>query len=1105
MAEVDSISSIPRKRLLKKDMGKAAIRERPNKLARPRHTDPGTIIRVRMINFLTYSDIEYFLGDSLNMIIGPNGTGKSSFVCAVCLGLGGRPELLGRAKELKDFIKTGTASAGIEIELQGKPGQSNQIVHRVLHSDGSGSFSLNKRKVTQKTINDLVNGFNIQIANLCQFLPQDKVAKFAQSTPHELLLDTERAIGDPSLIEKHEQLIFLAKKRDEYSESVAADTRQLEKAQQAYALESEEIERLENLEKMKTDLQDLERLLPFAKFKKLRSVLNSWKKEKSFLQTQLANYVDQNKDVTQCIEKALLTRQESEISLEQCKNKLRKVEHRFEQQYEKQSSKVQQLQLKQQEFDNIGNEEKKYKEDLATLQAKIKIIDEQLAVCESEVVDEERLNYVSHEFAHIRGQVRGLDSEANQFRQIRQEERRIIQRLASFKQQEEADLSRLNQLPTRQLERFKRLSNMGKDIRDTAIAVEYLREHSHEIGLDYDVLEPPVLSMDIVDPRFSSTVANSIPRRAMLMFTCQSRSDYQKLTSKLLDEKNLMVNIVDFSNTDRHPLKERPPIRSEDLQRYGLNGYIVDLISGPQKVLEALCFELGLHRIPYSSRSLTRSEIDRISNLCFSNGDLIVTRFIDNKSLFQTLKSKYGRKDITSRSEPHSSISPLFKVKTESTDNMSEIEAKAIKIRQYITQINESEDKAQEAEKRLSIIKEEKSKIENRMKALDEEKRQLEEQTTKAARLKTRRDQRQKELQQIINNPRNFATETLELKKELSDLSRQTVDISESLNSSLEEMLNLEKDSLQLDFVGFVASNESKQLEYLLDKGRSALQTQLSQVQTKIDEAELEVETFKKSHSNITKQERIQINAAIQRETEESLQGSINSLKAKLTLADHSGDVGRRMRTFAELKEQINVLEARLEENTTKSSGIYKEIAKIRSSWEPELDRLVTIVSGAFKKEFEAVGCKGRVDLVKEGDSFKDWKIEIKVAFRAEEELQLLTGQRQSGGERAVSTILYLMSLQSLAKAPFRVVDEINQGMDPNNERMVHGRMVDVACQENTAQYFLITPKLLTDLPYHRRMKISCIFSGPHVAKIAGHMLTTQKILENTKRVALED
>lgn len=73
------------------------------------------------------------------------------------------------------------------------------------------------------------------------------------------------------------------------------------------------------------------------------------------------------------------------------------------------------------------------------------------------------------------------------------------------------------------------------------------------------------------------------------------------------------------------------------------------------------------------------------------------------------------------------------------------------------------------------------------------------------------------------------------------------------------------------------------------------------------------------------------------------------------------------------------------------------------------------------------------------------------------------------------------MSLQSMAQAPFRVVDEINQGMDPRNERMVHERMVEIACREHTSQYFLITPKLLSGLRYDERMRVLCIASGEHM------------------------
>ena len=54
---------------------------------------PGSIVRVKLENFVTYASGEFFPGPSLNMVIGPNGTGKSTLVCAICLGLGWGPQV----------------------------------------------------------------------------------------------------------------------------------------------------------------------------------------------------------------------------------------------------------------------------------------------------------------------------------------------------------------------------------------------------------------------------------------------------------------------------------------------------------------------------------------------------------------------------------------------------------------------------------------------------------------------------------------------------------------------------------------------------------------------------------------------------------------------------------------------------------------------------------------------------------------------------------------------------------------------------------------------------------------------------------------------------
>jgi len=48
-------------------------------------------------------------------------------------------------------------------------------------------------------VEQLVAKLGIQVGNLCQFLPQEKVTDFARMTPQELLESTEKAVSVGSL------------------------------------------------------------------------------------------------------------------------------------------------------------------------------------------------------------------------------------------------------------------------------------------------------------------------------------------------------------------------------------------------------------------------------------------------------------------------------------------------------------------------------------------------------------------------------------------------------------------------------------------------------------------------------------------------------------------------------------------------------------------------------------------------------------------------------------------------------------------------------------------------------------------------------------------
>ena len=121
----------------------------------------------------------------------------------------------------------------------------------------------------------------------------------------------------------------------------------------------------------------------------------------------------------------------------------------------------------------------------------------------------------------------------------------------------------------------------------------------------------------------------------------------------------------------------------------------------------------------------------------------------------------------------------------------------------------------------------------------------------------------------------------------------------------------------------------------------------------------------------------------------------------------------------------------------------------------------------------------GQVLLREHESDFSQYSLSIMVKFREDAPLQQLSGTRQSGGERSVSTAYFLLALQSLTKFPFRVVDEINQGMDAINERKLFTQIS--SSSDGKSQYFLMTPKLLTNLEYKNGDRVLCVYSGRNI------------------------
>jgi chromosome segregation ATPase len=100
-----------------------------------------------------------------------------------------------------------------------------------------------------------------------------------------------------------------------------------------------------------------------------------------------------------------------------------------------------------------------------------------------------------------------------------------------------------------------------------------------------------------------------------------------------------------------------------------------------------------------------------------------------------------------------------------------------------------------------------------------------------------------------------------------------------------------------------------------------------------------------------------------------------------------------------------------------------------KNKWLDDVVEMISEINVKFSDLFKQLKCAGEVQLSRPDnpEEFAKYGISIRVSFRSEEQMQELTAHVQSGGEKSVSTMLYMISLQEMTRCPFRVVDEINQ------------------------------------------------------------------------------
>ena len=203
----------------------------------------------------------------------------------------------------------------------------------------------------------------------------------------------------------------------------------------------------------------------------------------------------------------------------------------------------------------------------------------------------------------------------------------------------------------------------------------------------------------------------------------------------------------------------------------------------------------------------------------------------------------------------------------------------------------------------------------------------------------------------------------------------------------------------------------------------------------------------------------------------------------ELTLAS-LGDVPPNVEeAYAKYEESYEELVRRVEELEANRRRLREELDRRVELWRERIESIIADVDTAYRYMLEHIGAKGGVRLVYEDDIEKAG-IELLVGFGGAGPIPL-DPYAHSGGERTTAIMCFFLALQSHVKSPLRAIDEFDVHMDPRNRDAVLNMIFEMASSDNNAQYVIITPGPLTQLPDGANVIVVQKVKGRSVASMA--------------------
>ena len=1037
-----------------------------------------------MKNFLAYDGVTVCPGPRLNLVVGPNGAGKSTIVGAICLALGGNTRVMDRGNP-KDWVKSGQSVFEIEVDLnRPKPGKDVITFKRRVTKDGKSMFWIDGEQKTEKEVKKYVTDLDIQLDNLCHFLPQEKVAEFAAlaGKPTEMLLKVEEAIGHDGMKKAHEQL-------NEMQANVAGKTKELdqllERRQVCEAQKAEieeEMKRFEVLQEKQKEAEFIEKVIPHRRFREAKVEYKQQEVRCAPLQAAVDEAKDRAKDLKKEEDKAKRALDSSKKDCDKFATELNNCQNKVKETRDTMLNMEGELDdLKQQQKDN--SKYAKQKEDRkAKLEEEVQELKERKSKTGKEPAD------LNSRIEKANKNVQALGQKVSSKHAQVEGSKKELRDLESQKLQQQKDIREFRSMQRVKEEKLMTTNRKAYD------AMKWLKENSDRF--EKPVLGPLCIEISVKD-RESATLVETALGRDKLVFLVQTDNDYSQLgrCSGAQERGHFLKDVTFIKYTGTHVLGEDLGNVSEaTLKKYGITGTLISRVEAPAAIKSWLCTDKNWHKLAIAN-SMSAEKIGALAA-----DQSLVYQVASGKKMhkFGQLMtpehnvritfSHYGKQNRSTQIQP---IRPPYQPNIMPGDDsvldvkkqdLRRMEASEEQMRRALEVLEREEQELRpahtEAQHQLQTLKQEKASFDTKLadQMIQKKTKEITELARNIKQLEEKRPQIQRKIDQFHNQRMQhiiklklFADKGTELMLKIVISEVESTPLLEEFKKcreaarTAEELVNKKEEDLE---------SEAKKLEALArKKARCRDQSRASTLTPEEKQRCAPGPEMFRATDRPWKEggdESDETSLPENWETADEWEQKLDDVQTEIS---NIGVIADRADTLKDLEQELESLNRdipELQEETKNHGQIVEERKKLwldGTADQPGLRKMIEDIGTYFSETFAKLGNVGTVQLKEakdemQCDDFKNYGLEILVKFRADRPLQALDPMRQSGGEKSLTTMLFLLSLQQLTQCPFRVVDEINQGMDAHYERAIFERIVEWSSRDDTSQCFLITPKI---------------------------------------------